>query len=786
MNSSIFKTAVRNLSRNKFLTFLNITGLSAGLAVALLIFNYSFQEFRADSQHSKLRNIYVVMNNNSAHVHYEMASLIKDQIPGIKNITMVESGLKNEFVLKYKDNRAERGDVIIADSNLTRIFSFGVVSGNLESALTAPRSIILTESQSGRLFKDEDPIGKILSLRGTYDFLGQSDVEVKAVIRDLPVNSNLQFRAVVSRQTEDIMMPWIKDCIWSCSNVQNYVLLENEVNPDALASQMNKVLKPLVPEKIDCKFSLLPYRDVYFSNIRDDFKHGSLKTIYTIGSIAILILVIAVINYINLSIAGLVKRKTEVGIRKIFGVNSFELVIQFLGESVAISFIAMIFGAFIAFIATPSINSLSAIHLPEIPLSSVSFWMILIIGSVATGIVAGLLPALSLNRFKSISLIADRAENISHGINLKRALIVFQFFISIILIICTITVTRQLSFLRNANMGFNTENIINIRLSPEIKYAVFKNKLQHIPGVESISFSRWFPGNIQENWQSTLVVGGTEKKVDFAAENADASYVNLMGLEIIEGRNFSDSLKSDIGCSILNEAAVKSFGLDDPLEAGFKDGGRIFKIVGVIKDFNFQSLHNQIRPLVIFDADQQLFSVNVKLLSGGFNSVSLALNSIRESWNEVSPDYPFEYKFLDQEVENLYRSEIITEKIFRYGSFFAIFISCLGLFGLVLSSTGQKKKEIGIRKVNGARIGEVMFMLNRDFFRWVLLAFLLSCPVALYLMRRWLEIFAYKISISWWIFALAGAFAIGITMVTVSWQSWKAASGNPVEALRHE
>lgn len=340
--------------------------------------------------------------------------------------------------------------------------------------------------------------------------------------------------------------------------------------------------------------------------------------------------------------------------------------------------------------------------------------------------------------------------------------------------------------MRNADTGFNSANIINVKLSPEVKLAVFKEKLMHNPGIVSLSFSRWFLGNIREHWEMPLIANGVEKTVDFACENADASYVGLMGLNIIQGRNFSDSLKSDVGSAILNETAVKAFGLEDPLTAVFNQNGQMGKIIGVMRDFNFESLHSQIRPLVIFCADEHLFSVNIKLLSGNFNTVSATLSSIRKTWEEVSPNFPFEFKFIDQEIENLYRSEIIFEKIFRWGSFFAIFISCLGLIGLVLNLTEQLKKEIGIRKVYGAGITEVLFLLNRDFIKWVVIAFIIASPVAWYLMEQWLKNYANKIPLSWWIFSVSGLLALGLTVATVTWQSWRAATRNPVKTLRYE
>ena len=414
-----------------------------------------------------------------------------------------------------------------------------------------------------------------------------------------------------------------------------------------------------------------------------------------------------------------------------------------------------------------------------------NFWLVSIIAAIVIGFVAGVLPALALSKFRPISLLTGKSKSHYQGINLKRGLIVFQFTISITLIICTLTITRQLSLVKNSNMGFDTENVINVKLSPEVKNVTLKDKLQKIPGIEAVSFSRWYPGNIGENWGRPLVYNGVETEINFATENADASYIDLMGLEIVQGRKFSD-LKTDVGNAIINETAMKEFGLENPLDAFFQKRGEINKIIGVVKDFNFQSLHNHIKPLVIFCAEDHLFSVNVRLAAGDFNTISKTLDRTKESWNEVSPSFPFEFEFIDQQIESLYQTEMVFEKIFRYGSMFAIFISCLGLFGVVLSSTEQRRKEIGIRRVNGANIGEILLMLNKDFIKWVIIAFVIAAPAAWFIMNKWLENFAYRTALSWWIFALAGLLVLGIALLTVSWQSWKTATQNPVEALRYE
>lgn len=785
MNDINVKTAMGILRKNKFLSVLNIAGLGTGLAVALIIFNYSFHQFQADTYHENLADIYVVQNQNQTHVAYEMAPLIEDHIAGIKHVSMVESGMMNQYVLTDGKGKSVQSEVLFADENFTHIFTFNLVSGTLNDALSAPGAIILTESESKLLFGDEDPIGKILSLKAKVEFLGESQVEVKAVIKDLPDNSNIQFGAAVSFSTARKMMFWIDQCNWNCQNVLNYVLLEKGQDPRLLEPQMGKQLRPLIPGEIPCEISLFPYDEVYFSSIRDDFKHGNIKLIYTLGSIALLILLIATINYINLSMAGSSRRLTEVGLKKIVGVEPRQLVRQFLGESVSISLIALILGLLLAWMITPPVNSLSIIELPEIPFSSVQFWLVSVVAAMAIGFVAGVVPALALSKFRPIALITGKSKSHYQGINLKRGLIVFQFIISIALIICTITVTRQLSYVRNIDMGFDTENIINVKISPEVKSEVFREKLYQIPGVAAVSFSRWYPGNIQENWGMPLVCNGVEKEVWFACENADACYIDIMRLEMVEGRKFS-ALQTDVGAVILNEAAVKEFGLENPLDAFFHKQGEIHQIIGVVKDFNFQSLHNHIRPLAIFYQDQQFFSVNIKLAAGPFNSIRETLEQVKASWDEVSPSFPFDFRFIDDQIKSLYETELVFEKIFRYGSLFAIFISCLGLFGLVLSSTEQRRKEIGIRRVNGANIGEILLMLNSDFIKWVLLAFVIASPVSWYLMKNWLENFAYRTTLSWWIFILAGMLALVIALLTVSWQSWKTATRNPVEALRYE
>ena len=785
MNSTDLRALLGNFRKYKLLPVLNIAGLGTGLAIAILIFNYAFHEFQADKYHENLEDIYMLENNGRHHVAFEMAQLLEDQVPGIKHVSMVWSGLNKDFVLLNEEGISVQSDVIFADDNFSSIFSFGLLKGSLKDALSEPGSVILTESEARVLFGDTDPIGKVITIKGKVIYLGESPLEVKAVIRDFPDNSNIQFSAAVSFISASRMMSWLDDCGWGCNNVQNYVQVEKGQDPITLASLMTSQLSPLIPEEVDCELSLFPYKKVFFSSIRDHFKHGNLKLLYTLISIAVLILLIACINYINLSMAGSSNRLTEVGLKKIVGVEPTQLIRQFLSESILISTLALLLAVTLAWFITPPINRLSVISLPDLAVTSPFFWLLATCAGIFIGLLAGVIPALALSKFQPIALLSGKTKGHFRGINLKRALIVFQFVISIALIVCTLTVTRQLRYVRNLDMGFNSENVINLKLSPEVNHSTLKDELSQIPGVEGISFSRWYPGNIQETWGMELVNDGVEEKVWFAAEHADAAYLDLMELEIVAGREFTDR-PSDYHAMVLNEAAVKEFGLENPLEAYFQKGDEIHRIVGVIKDFNFRSLHSQIGPLAIMEQHENFFSVNIKLAGGDFQFVQRTLDQIKSSWKKVSPSFPFEFVFIDDQVESLYRNEIIFQKIFRYGSIFAIFISCLGLFGLVLSSTEQRRKEIGIRRVNGAGIGNLILMLNKDFIKWVLVAFVFASPASWFLMKNWLENFSYRIPLSWWIFVIAGMLALVIALITVSWQSWKTATRNPVEALRYE
>ena len=785
MKLLILLTSLKNLLKNKSVLILNIGGLSMGLAISLLIFNYSYSEFQADTDQNKEDNTYIVIRNGSTYVPFELARVMREQIPGIKYVAMVETHPKDKFALRYGSNKAIKTDVIFADSIFPRIFNYGTIAGNYRDALSTPGSIILTESEAFRLFNREDPVGRILSLNGMNEFLGSCDVEVKAVIKDPPGNANMQFRSIVSTSTAIGVLSWMQDCIWTCCNVQDYIVLEKGTDPDIIARRMNRDLRPLIPEEVKCNFTLLSFSKVYFSDIWDNFKHGNRNLTATLNAIAFLILFIAIINYINLTIAGLARRNTEVGVMKVFGMLPRQVVGQLLTESVLVTFASMIGGLFLACLLRAPLNNISIVSLPALPLSSVHLWLFIVAGSILTGILAGILPALRFNRFRPVSLINGRSENADSGTKLRRFLVIVQFVISILLIIVTITVTSQLDFLNRADKGFDSSNIINVRLSPEVKKPVFRSKISMIPGVKAVSFSRGYPGNMNQNWGAKLIYQGNEGNVEFAAEVTDPEYIDMMGLKIILGRNFSDSLQSDMGNVIINEAAVKAFGLKNPLEAVLKDMKRVSRVMGVVKDFNFESLHSKIRPLVIYYEEDIPYGVNIRIAEGSFADVSATIKRIKDVWEEVSPDFPFDYRFIDDEVENHYRSEMIFSKIFRFGSLFAIIISCTGLFGLVLGTTEQKRREIGIRKVNGATAAEIMLMLNMDFIKWILLSFIIGSPAAFYFLHRWLSNFAYRIHIGAGIFVMAGLITLGTALLTVSFQTLVAARKNPVDSLRH-
>jgi putative ABC transport system permease protein len=786
----------RNILGNKLHSIINVTGLAIGISSFIMILLYVHHELTYDRFQRNLNRIYKFTLGENFNTNAPLAVVLKDKIPEIEKIVRLDfqMGGGKSALLRVKEGSETKTvqvkDIIYADSTFFDVFSYRVIQGNAKTSLTEPYSIILTESTSHKIFGKDDPVGKTIEFIGTNEN-PRLNYTVSAVIEDIPNNSSIKFNGIVSFNTLKSIKPGGVDVDEDNANwtYDTYVLTKNFSSVDELTRKTNKIWLNYILKEKDIKpgsesakeyvAGFVPLKDVNF------YLNNKIKFIYLILFVGIIIIIIAVINFINLSIAKASLRTKEIGVKKVTGSSRYDLIKQFMSESLALTFIAASFALIIVSLLMPLFNEITGKSVSLNFFQNPTGILIYITGSILIGILAGIYPALYLSAFKPLAVF----KNIKIGANrtkgIIQSLIIFQFVISVALIISTIIITRQVKFMRTENVGFDNKNIIICQLPQNIrnKYDVFKQRLLQDPDIINVGTSsgEWLSEQFHIGF--TNEINGSEKSFD--AMFVDPDFNKTIGFKIIEGRDFSPDLETDkYNAIILNETAVKYFGLDNPI--GFKiELLNDFKaqVIGVVNDFHNESFQKAINPLVLWYVPGQNYNLSVRISS---NDIQKTVQYIDKQWREFSPDIPFEFHFLDEEYDALYKDEDKFNLVISYFSVIAILIACLGLFGVVSFSTENRTKEIGIRKVNGAKVTEVLIMLNKDFIKWIIIAFVIACPIAWYAMHKWLQNFAYKTELSWWVFAAAGAVALAVTLLTVSIQSYKAATRNPVEALRYE
>jgi putative ABC transport system permease protein len=782
--------AFRNLIRNKLHSTINIAGMAVGIAMFILIMMFVKNELSVDQFYPNLDRIYrLEVANFSAGCAAGVTDKISAEFPEIqKTVRMVP---RNSILLKYSPENSpnnEKGikfdDILYGDSTILDIFSLDVLKGDVKTALTTPFSLVLSESTVNKIFGEQiehvNPIGQTIKVDNSYD------CTITAIIKDIPQNSSISINGIISLISAKEI--YSDEFLSNMSNwfYATYLLLSEKHDAKLLEEKINKHLVDLFPGNPQFIFILRPMRDIYFNddhNAGDYSKHGDRQIVYIFIAIALIIIIIAIINFVNLSTATASMRANEVGVRKVVGSQKRNLITQFLSESTLISFVAIILAVIIAELLKPQFNELIGKKLEIGYLQSPMFILVLIGGALVIGIISGLYPAFYLTAFKAVDVLKGKQQKGAKGIFLRKTLLIIQFTISIILIIGTITVNKQLNYLGKKDLGFNKEHLIYLNLTPDIrdKKDLLRQKLVQNPDIKKVSFSNFLPGQMGGNTFTRKV---NEESRHFGYIMTDPDYIDLMELEIVQGRNFSWDIKSDVGQAILlNETAVKTFKLDTVIGTEIYLFDTVGVVVGVVKDFNFKSLHADVEPLSILCLPEWSRIVNIRISSA---NMSQSIQHIQEVWNELSPEFPFEYAFFDEGLRKSYKSDSQFAKIFWYFSLLAIFIACLGLFGLVSFTAQRRTKEIGIRKVNGASIKSIVILLTKELTRWVFPAIVISCPIAYYVMKTWLQNFAYQTNISWWIFLLSSILALAIALVITSWQAIKAAKVNPVESLRSE
>ena len=808
MFKNYFKIAWRNLRKHKLYSSINIFGLTVGLGCCLLIAIYIMNELSYDRYNKNADNIYRIertfLNPETGALSLELgavappfAPLLKNDFKEIREITRVLP--LGTAAIKYGENIFNQENVYFTDENLVKIFDVDVTKGNAATALNDPFSMMITEQTAEKYFGKDDPMNKVIRLNNQFDF------KITGVYKAFPANAHLHPEVMVSFNTlkdtaiygeENLMRNWGNNSFYT------YLLLPDKYDPGKLESQFNAFQNRHIPREGRYQasdYSVLSLRKLTDIHLRSHTDseieiNGDMKRVYIFSAIALFILLIACINYMNLSSARSMLRAKEIGVRKTAGAHKKELVAQFLWESIFIAWIAAVFAIIIALIALPWLNRLSG---QELSINGLLQWKILVpiaILPFLVGLLSGIYPALYLSSFQPVKVLKGVINKEGGNISFRKVLVVFQFAISIVLIIATVTVFQQLHFIQNKSLGFDRDHVITLpnNIGLDGSFPSFRTELLANANIRQVARSSRIPtGRLLDSQGSQLNRGDSlaPSKADIKYVMADENFIPAYGIQLLAGRNFSTEYGMDTTSFLINETAVKALELksnEAAIGKQFQYGGQTGTIAGVFNDFNFESLHQRIIPLVLYQStvDGSANYGNVSVKTSG--NIPAALEHIEKTWKKFLPEIPFQYQFLDDRYANLYETENRESSIFTIFSCIAIFIAGLGLFGLSAFTITQRVKEIGVRKVLGASTGSIVTLISKDFLVLVVIAAIIAFPVAWYAMARWLEDFAYRIHIGAWVFILAGVIALLIAFATISFQAIKAAMANPVKSLRSE
>ena len=788
MLKNYLKTAFRNLSRNKIYSFINIVGLAIGVAVFIIITLFIQSELQYDKFNKKIDNIYRLDRDDWGVLGTAYGPEVKTNFPEVKEFVRFTLNSHSNPIINFENSEKEQHiqDFTFADPQVFDVFTFNFINGDPKTALKEPYTVVLTESTADKLFGKHNPVGKSFILDKEHTF------KVTGVIKDIN-QFHMNINAIGNISTVGKMHGWDnylnKFGSW---NHPTYLLLKDGVNIPSLNKKISRHFEDLMKKKFnneeEINFHLKALKDIYFdteTKHENNVNHGNIEFIYIFIAIAVFILVIAAINFINLTTAKATSRSKEVGLRKVVGSTRNQLIRQFLSESVLISFFAFILAIFMVELLLPLFNDLLQGSISNHYYTHPFFWLVFVGGIIAVGIISGLYPSLYLTNFNPVSVIKGEKTKGNKGANFRRVLTIFQFFISVILIIGTLIIFTQINYMKNNDIGLDKEHQVHFSLTNQIKKnkETFKAELLKKPGIKGLTYTAQPAGRI--SWQEKWEFNGEGKQ--FSYQPADPDYVKVMGLEILKGENLSWNRQShkDKRGVLLNEEAVKWFGLKDPVGKVIHPNSRFWddvKVIGVLKDFHFNSLHNEIAPLVVA-WDDRVYTANVKI-SG--KNIESSIGHIKQTWQNFESAFPLKYHFLDQSFDSQYKDDERFGKLFTFFAVFAILIACLGLYGLSLFSIQQRTKEIGIRKANGASVKNIVRLFLKEFSINVLIANLFAWPIAYLFMKNWLTNFPYRTNIELWIFAVALGISLFIAILTVSYNTIKAANTNPAYTLRDE
>ena len=784
MIGNFIRVTIRHITKDKLFHMLNVLGLSIGMGVFILILIFVKNERSFDQFHLNADRIYRAVSGNPndknsfAGTPAPLGPFMKKEFPEVKNFVRLS---RRASIIGFDKKKFSESGIILADPSIFDIFTFTLIHGTPDQALSVPNSVVITENTAVKYFNNDEPIGKTLVFNDTIPFV------VTAVVSNIPTNSHFHFDFLIPFENNPLLRINLNN--WGQQNYYTYLLMNDRMNVKDFKQKVNNLVAENSPNFIYYFSNLYyqPLKQIHFQynrkNLEPAFESKYLNIFLTV---AFVILIIACINFMNLTTAKSSKRIKEVCLRKISGAAKSQLVIYFLGEAVLITFFAAVIAFLFVELLLPSFNNLTERNL-KINYGDIRFMLMILSTIILTGVFSGLYPAIVLSSFKQIAIMKETYSGKSRSL-FRTILVVFQFTVSVIMIVMIIIIHKQLTFVRTSDLGMHNEFIVNVRLqdkslmdrAPEIKQA-----FRESPNVLQVSTNGYVPTNM--NWNQSVWWKGQQEdeRTNMWVMSVDRDFMKTLQIKVVEGKEMINEFKfTDRLAYVLNGSALEQIGWDNALGKEFSIYGkeRVGTIVGVVRDFNFRSLHHSIAPcvLLIRDSGQQI-SVRIR-----GDQIPETLDYLERKWKEFSKDLPFDYYFLDEEFDKLYKSEMKASRVIGFFTILSLFVACLGLFGLAAYMVQQRTKEIGIRKVNGATVIQIVLLLSTDFAKWILVATLIAWPVAYFTVRSWLQGFEYRTNINFLVFLSAGAIVLIIALVTVSLQTFRAATINPVETLRYE